>query len=117
MNYQLYSLLGYAAPNDLEQLMGSMEHVIQGASQMMESYLAGKLDAKSYYAFMTENIRFHVIAYFMARTLADRDIQIVRNLLGNPYAFFLEYQKICKSTPGLQKFAFTLDIADWIMVG
>lgn len=108
---RLYERFGYARPGAMGQMLRGIESEIRETSAMFDAYARNEAPKSRVHAFLAENVRFHVIAYFMASTLWQANPAYIQATLGDPFAFFARYQAICAGAQELSRYAFTFNMS------
>lgn len=114
---RLYERFGYAHPGALDQMLSRIESEIGQTSAVFSAYARNEVPESRVRAFLSEDARFHVIAYFMACTLQRANPAHVRDTLGDPFEFFTRYQMVCTCDPQLGKYAFTFNMDECYIEG
>jgi len=107
---KLYELFGYAKPGQIAESLKNIQQHIETVSCLIKDVFDGSMESNELIQFLIADVKFHSIAYFMAKTICDLSGEDrIKALVGDPYAFLQEYQKVCEENECLRRYAFSYE--------
>lgn len=105
---KIYSDFGYATPGKINDVLQNISYYINETDTIIVHILEGRKPPKELLSFLSKDVKFHVIGYFLAKTISDTlGNQEIANSVGDPLAFLNLYQKACKMNKTENELAFS----------
>ncbi|MEG0772047.1 DUF5700 domain-containing putative Zn-dependent protease [Clostridium sp.] len=105
---KIYSDFGYARPGQISETLQNISYYIKETNNLITEILKGRKTSKELVKFLSEDVRFHTIGYFLAKTISNTfGNDVVGKVVGDPIEFLNIYQKACKANKNESQYGFS----------
>ena len=105
---KIYSDFGYIKLGEVEHILKDIAYYIKETNDLIVDVLKGRKQSKELVEFLSVDVRFHVIGYFLAKTICSTfGNEVVGSVVGDPIAFVNMYQDACRSNKDHNKYGFS----------
>lgn len=105
---KIYYNFGYARPGQINLTLQNITHYIKETNNLILDILKRKKESDELVQFLSIDVRFHVIGYFLAKTICNTfGVDAVGKVVGDPIAFLNIYQKACKFNKNQRSYGFS----------
>lgn len=105
---KLYEKFGYAKPGAIEENLEYISQHIESISNLIVDIYEGNKESSELYNYLIHNVKFHSVAYFMAKTIKELSgEEVIKMIVGDSLKFINQYQSVCKCNSRLNNYAFS----------
>lgn len=105
---KLYEMFGYAKPGAIKENSEHISQYIESISNLIVDIYEENKESSELYDYLLENVKFHSIAYFMAKTIKELSgEEAIKMIVGDSLKFIKEYQLVCEGNSRLKNYAFS----------
>lgn len=105
---KMYSDFGYIKVGEIELILKNIDYYIKEINDLIVEILKGRKPSKELVEFLSVDVRFHVIGYFLAKTISNTfGNEVVGRVVGDPISFVNMYQKACEVNKNQSKYGFS----------
>ncbi len=114
---KLYLDYGYAQPGQLSMTLQNISDHIKQINEVVLDILKGEKKSREMVQYLSKDVKFHAIGYFLAKTIRDTfGNRVVSQVVGDPIEFIKIYQKACEVNGNKEQYGFSDEMLDLIHI-
>lgn len=105
---KIYTDFGYAKPGQINMILENIDYYIKATNDLITDVLKGKRTSDELIQFLSEDVKFHVIGYFLAKTISSTlGDENLGKVVGDPIEFLNMYQRACILNKNEKQYGFS----------
>jgi|GEM_PF-1708705 len=115
---KIYTDFGYAKPGKINLILENIAYYIKETNDLITDVLKGKKTSEELIQFLSEDVKFHVIGYFLAKTISSTmGDEILGKVVGDPVEFINMYQRACILNKNEKQYGFSDEFLEFLKSG